>query len=151
MSTKIYNVEFPRDWLNDSRTVEQLLVRLVLVYLTAKETGCHVMPYALIPDGYSLKKVTKLQKQAVSEKRRHDDVVALLENSQTPLVAAGIVTAFLAGRAADNILDDLANAGETVSEKTKEVIKDSVAKLEKELITDPKKLGLKRNCLILEI
>jgi len=96
------------------------------------------MPYALIPDGYTLKKVTKLQKQAISEKRRHDDVVALLENSQTPLVAAGIVTAFLAGRAADNILDDLANAGETVTEKTKEVIKDSVAKLEKELITDPK-------------
>jgi len=38
VSTKIYNVEFP-DWLNDSRTVEQLLVRLVLVYLTARETG----------------------------------------------------------------------------------------------------------------
>ena len=38
MSTTIYNVEFPK-WLNDSRTVEQLLVRLVLTYLTAKETG----------------------------------------------------------------------------------------------------------------
>ncbi len=38
MTTKIYNIEFP-DWLNDSRTVEQLLVRLVLVYLTGKETG----------------------------------------------------------------------------------------------------------------
>ena len=38
MSAKIYNVTFP-DWLNDSRTVEQLLVRLVLVYLTGKETG----------------------------------------------------------------------------------------------------------------
>ena len=38
MSTKIYNVEFPA-WLNNSRTVEQLLVRLVLTYLTGKETG----------------------------------------------------------------------------------------------------------------
>jgi len=38
MTTKIYNVEFPA-WLNDSRTVEQLLVRLVLAYLTGKETG----------------------------------------------------------------------------------------------------------------
>jgi hypothetical protein len=38
MSAKIYHVEFPK-WLNDSRTVEQLLVRLVLTYLTAKETG----------------------------------------------------------------------------------------------------------------
>ena len=38
MSTKIYHIEFPK-WLNDHRTVEQLLVRLVLTYLTAKETG----------------------------------------------------------------------------------------------------------------
>ena len=38
MSTKVYNVEFPA-WLNDSRTVEQLLVRVVLAYLTGKETG----------------------------------------------------------------------------------------------------------------
>ena len=38
MSTTIYNVEFPK-WLNDHRTVEQLMIRLVLTYLTAKETG----------------------------------------------------------------------------------------------------------------
>jgi len=38
MSAKIYHVEFPK-WLNDSRTVEQLLVRLLLAYLAAKETG----------------------------------------------------------------------------------------------------------------
>jgi hypothetical protein len=38
MTQKIYHVEFPK-WLNDSRTVEQLLVRLVLTYLTGKETG----------------------------------------------------------------------------------------------------------------
>ena len=38
MSTKIYNVEFPK-WLNDHRTMEQILVRLLLTYLAAKETG----------------------------------------------------------------------------------------------------------------
>ena len=38
MSTKIYHIEFPK-WLNDHRTMEQLLVRLLLVYLTTKETG----------------------------------------------------------------------------------------------------------------
>jgi len=38
MSTKIYNVEFP-DWFNDGRTMEQLFVRLLLVYLTGKESG----------------------------------------------------------------------------------------------------------------
>ena len=38
MSTTIYNVELPK-WFNDSRSVEQLLVRLVLAYLTGKEAG----------------------------------------------------------------------------------------------------------------
>ena len=48
------------------------------------------MPYALIPDGYSLKKVTKLQKEAVKAKRRHDNVLAFIENENTPfLVGAG--------------------------------------------------------------
>jgi hypothetical protein len=96
------------------------------------------MPFALIPDGYSLKKVTKLQKQAVSEKRRHDDVVAILENSQTPLVIAGIVTAFLAGRVADDILEDLADSLETVTTKTKEVIKDSIDKFERKITVGSK-------------
>jgi len=38
MNTNIYHVEFPK-WLNDSRTVEQLLIRVVLAYLAARETG----------------------------------------------------------------------------------------------------------------
>ena len=38
MTQKIYHVEFPK-WLNDSRTVEQLLIRVVLAYLAGKETG----------------------------------------------------------------------------------------------------------------
>ena len=49
------------------------------------------MPYALIPDGNTLKKVTELQKQAVSSKRRHDNMEALLANENTPLVAGGAV------------------------------------------------------------
>ena len=47
------------------------------------------MAYVLIPDGYSLKQVTKLQKQAVNEKRRHDDVVTFLSNPNTPLLIGG--------------------------------------------------------------
>jgi hypothetical protein len=38
MTTKIYHVEFPK-WLNDTRTVEQLLVRVLLAYLAVRETG----------------------------------------------------------------------------------------------------------------
>ena len=40
------------------------------------------MPFALIPDGYSLKKVTKLQEKAVNDKRRHDNVVTILNNPE---------------------------------------------------------------------
>jgi hypothetical protein len=38
MSTTILNVELPK-WLNDSRTIEQILVRVLLVYLTGTEVG----------------------------------------------------------------------------------------------------------------
>jgi predicted Zn-ribbon and HTH transcriptional regulator len=95
------------------------------------------MPFALIPDGFSLKKVTKLQKQAINSQRRHDNVMAILENSQTPLVVAGIVTAFLAGRAADSLIDDLKSKGEGLTTKGEQAIRDSLAVAEKELITDP--------------
>ena len=54
------------------------------------------MAYALIPDGYSLKKVTKLQEQAVNAKRRHDNVQAFLENENAPLlIGAGALAASL--------------------------------------------------------
>ena len=48
------------------------------------------MAYALIPEGFTLKKVTKAQEQAVNAKRRHDNVQAFIENENTPfLVGAG--------------------------------------------------------------
>ena len=51
------------------------------------------MPYALIPEGFTLKKVTKAQEKAVSDWRRHNDVVAFLSNETTPLLvgATGLV------------------------------------------------------------
>ena len=36
------------------------------------------MPHALIPDGFTLKKVTKSEERAVNNKRRHDNVQTLL-------------------------------------------------------------------------
>jgi len=54
------------------------------------------MAYALIPDGYSLKKVTKAQEQAVNAKRRHDNVQAFIENENTPLlIGAGALAVSL--------------------------------------------------------
>jgi len=84
--------------------------------------------YALIPDGYSLKKVTKLQDQAVSAKRRHDDVEALLANPNTPLVIGGLVGAFLGVRLAEDIITDLESRVGKVSASVKEGIKETVTK-----------------------
>jgi hypothetical protein len=56
------------------------------------------MPYALIPNDYTLEKVTKEQKQAVEEKRSHDDVLTVLANPATSqlvaLLGAGLSTAY---------------------------------------------------------
>jgi len=95
------------------------------------------MAYALIPEGFKLEKVTRAQADAVSAKRRHDDIVALLNNTNTPLVLGGLVTAFFGARLAGDIISDLEDKVGAVSDDIKEGIVDTVAKAEKELITDP--------------
>ena len=53
------------------------------------------MPYALIPDGFTLKKVTKLQEQAVKShfgrERRGEYFTTLLANPTGPPIVAGII------------------------------------------------------------
>ena len=39
------------------------------------------MPIALVPDGFTLKKVTQLQLEAIKDHRRHEDVKAFLSSS----------------------------------------------------------------------
>ena len=96
------------------------------------------MPYALIPDGYTLKSVTKLQKQALTEKRRHDDVVALLNNDNTPLVLGGLVAGFFAVQTSKSVITELEGLLGELGDDVKLAIETGVAKVEKELITDPK-------------
>ena len=96
------------------------------------------MPYALIPDGYTLKSVTKLQKQALTEKRRHDDVVALFNNENTPLVLGGLVAGFFAVQTSKSVITELEGLLGELSDDVKLAIETGVAKVEKELITDPK-------------
>ena len=65
------------------------------------------MPYALIPEGFTLKKVTKAQEDAVKDKRRHDDVVALLNNESTfPIIVSGVV-ALVGGGLLANFIKEL--------------------------------------------
>jgi len=73
------------------------------------------MPFALIPDGFTLKKVTKLQEKAVNDKRRHDNVMTILNNPEIikQIIITGV--AFLAVREGKEALDDLKAAGVSIS------------------------------------
>ena len=74
------------------------------------------MPFALIPDGFSLKKVTKLQEKAVNDKRRHDNVVTILNNPE--IIKQIIITGvgFLAIRESKEALKDLKDLGVNISQ-----------------------------------
>jgi hypothetical protein len=95
------------------------------------------MPYALIPEGYKLQKVTKLQKAAVDARRRHEDIKALLNNPSTPTVVGGLVAASLAVKLGDEIIKDLEGSLGTLSQDTKEVVTGAVSR-----VTDPVKIGI---------
>ena len=84
------------------------------------------MPFALIPDGYSLKKGTKLQKQAVSDKRRHDNVMKLLENPTTLPTLATLIGGALVAKAVDDTLESLVDQGINIVDQTKDAVKANV-------------------------
>ena len=84
------------------------------------------MPYALIPDGYSLKKVTKQQNEAVDAKRRHDDIVALLNNPNTPVVVGGAVATFFGVRFASDVIQDLESKGVALTDDVKQKVREAV-------------------------
>ena len=84
------------------------------------------MPYVLIPDGHKLEKATKLQVDAVSSKRRHDDVVALLANPNTPLVLGGLVTAYFGVKLAEDIIKDIESRVGALSDDVKQGIRETV-------------------------
>ena len=84
------------------------------------------MPYALIPDGYNLKKVTKLGEQAVNAKRRHDNFEALFNNPNTPVVVGGVVAAFFGVKLAESIIADLENRLGALSADVKKGIEETV-------------------------
>mgnify|MGYP006408106175 FL=1 len=96
------------------------------------------MPYVLIPEGHKLEKATKLQVDAVSSKRRHDDVVALLANPNTPLVIGGLITAFFGVKLAEDIIADLETRLGALSDDVKEGIRETVnIKIQAPVITTP--------------
>ena len=84
------------------------------------------MPFALIPDGYSLKKVTKLQLKALADKRRHDNVMKLLENPTTLPTLATLIGGALVAKAVDDTLESLVDQGINIVDQTKDAVKANV-------------------------
>jgi hypothetical protein len=78
------------------------------------------MSYALIPDGYSLKKVTKAQKQALNDKRRHDNVIAAINNPEIIKQVIVIITGYLALKEANDLYEYLAEQGVNITQDTKD-------------------------------
>ena len=81
------------------------------------------MPFALIPDGYSLKKVTKLQKQAINSKRRHDNVMAFINNPNTPALIGGAGFLALSGILIDLLFGSLEKEGIPLTPTQKTTLK----------------------------
>ena len=84
------------------------------------------MPHALIPDGFTLKKVTRSEERAVNNKRRHDNVQTLLENPATIPVVASSIGLLAGGVLVDRILKFLQDEGVEVSASTAEKTKDAI-------------------------
>jgi hypothetical protein len=73
------------------------------------------LSYALIPEGYTLKKVTKAQKDAVNDLKRHEDIKTVLNNPE--IIKQIIITgfAYLAVKEGKEALTDLKNLGVSIT------------------------------------
>jgi len=74
------------------------------------------MPFALIPDGFTIQKVTAAQERAVKSKRRQDDLIALINNPQTIAVIGTVLGGALVATQVDGIIDSLKESGVQVSD-----------------------------------
>ena len=72
------------------------------------------MAFALVPEGFELKKVTKAQKDAVDRYYRHENVKALIDNPE--IIKQIVITgaAFLIAREGKDALEDLKELGATI-------------------------------------
>jgi hypothetical protein len=84
------------------------------------------MPHVLIPDGFTLKKVTKLQKEAVDAKRRHDDTIAILTNPNTPLVVGTAVATFFGVKYGEDLVSKLKEEIGDFTEDTERKVREAV-------------------------
>ena len=86
------------------------------------------MPFALVPEGFELKKVTKLQKQAVDKYYRSKSIETFLANPQAIIFISGLVATYLGARASAEVLSDLKDKGIAITESAKDSITETLTK-----------------------
>ena len=79
------------------------------------------MPFALVPEDYKVQKVSKAQERAINAKRRHDNVVELLRNPNTPIIFGTPIVAFITGLIAKQAAE---GALQSIQEKTGDLADD---------------------------
>jgi len=84
------------------------------------------MPFALIPDGFTIQKVTAAQERAVKSKRRQDDLIALINNPQTIAVIGTVLGGALVATQVDGIIDSLKESGVSISDDVIQATKEKV-------------------------
>jgi len=78
--------------------------------------------YALVPDGYTLTKVSKDEKQAVKDLRKHETFKTFLDNETTPILIGGTMAVAFTPLLWALFFKALQEAGVTVSDTQKGVI-----------------------------
>ena len=86
------------------------------------------MPFALVPEGFELKKVTKLQKQAVDKYYRSKSIDTFLANPEALIFVSGLVATYLGARASAQVLSDLKDKGIAITESAKDSIEETLTK-----------------------
>ena len=79
--------------------------------------------YALVPDGFTLKKVSKGEEDAIKEHRRHEDFKTFLDNETTPILIGGAALVALTPIVFSFFLKLLEEQNITVTDQQKEALK----------------------------
>ena len=78
-----------------------------------------------MPEGFELKKVSKLQKEAVDRFNRHENIKAALGNDAFYQVTGTLIFSILGAQLASKIITDLENRVGQITEQTKQAIKEA--------------------------
>ena len=96
------------------------------------------MVYEAVPEGVEIQKLTAAQRDALSRYKIHENINTFLANENVPLVLGGAVASYLAIQTSKSVIESLETELGKVSQGVKDAVDEGIAKVEKELVSDPK-------------